>query len=521
MSCPHLKRIGTVSGHVVSPSPSAATVAPTRNPGGGTGAVPAVNASALTKVGDEGMFVNEAGEPDFPSGLKLMAKKIPADAGLGYYTSYRQDGDGNQTEAQVVLCTRPEFIEEIMADNTHHYLWGGIEPASVAFFGARVMFVLEDQEWSDLRRALRPVLLPENLPMCFPDVVATANKLVEVLGRFTEKQEIVDVHLAHQCYHLQAVSKVLYNTKLPTLDKYPQKHTVHKSFNLMLEELGRRAFHPDVFVQFNYTARTEDNQLWAENRDIIHENVLNSLRPRLTGEEKCPVGGDGDLLQQLITAHKKEHPKMTLAKTEEHLGANLVELLFAGYNTVVNTMGAALYLLSTNPEKLQKARVQVDSLVGKKDLSFEAVEQMTYLDLVMNETLRLYSPTPAIARKLDKDTKLGEVICPAGTDVMIPMCAIHFDPTYWENPDAFNPERFDEPYRRCSWMPFSDGPRRCLGQHYARMLFKICIAQHIRNFDYEALPGHRFKTHFNGFGSMIYDDRMNEAALPMRIRKRQ
>merc|ERR1711862_463306 len=120
--------------------------------------------------------MGEAGEPDFPSGLRLMAKKVPADVGLGYYTSYRQDGDGNQIEKRVLLCTRPAFIEEIMSDNTQHYLWGGIEPASVAFFGARVMFVLEGKEWSDLRKTMRPILLPENLPAAFADVLETSKR---------------------------------------------------------------------------------------------------------------------------------------------------------------------------------------------------------------------------------------------------------------------------------------------------------------------------------------------------------
>lgn len=413
-----------------------------------------------------------------------------------------------------------------MADNTHHYLWGGIEPASVAFFGARVLFVLEDQEWSDLRKTMRPILLPENLNLALPNVVATSNHLVETMSRFTAKEEIVDVHLAHQCFHLQAVSKVLYNSDLPALDKYPEKHQVHKSFNLMLDELGRRAFHPDVDVQFDYTSPTEDNNMWMDNRDAIHDDVLSNLRPRLSGAQKCPIGGDGDLLQQLIDAHKKDHPNMSLAKTEDHLGANLVELLFAGYNTVVNTMGSALYLLSIHPEDMKLAREEVDRLFPGKgplvDVDFDKVDnEMKFLDCVMNETLRLYSPTPAIGRKLERDTLLGEVLCPAGSEVMMPMVAVHRDPQYWEQPDDFFPKRFMQNFQRCSWMPFSDGPRRCLGQHYARMIFKVCLVQQLRHFDYEPLPGYRFKTAFNGFGCMIFDDRTNSASLPMKIKMRQ
>merc|ERR1712110_569799 len=124
----------------------------------------------------------------------------------------------------------------------------------------------------------------------------------------------------------------------------------------------------------------------------------------------------------------------------------------------------------------------------------------------MDETLRLYSPTPAIGRRLSTDAKFGEVICPAGTEIMMPMCAVHRDDTYWQQPNDFVPERFDGRVTRCSWMPFSDGPRRCLGQHYARLVFKTALSQHVMHFDYEMLPGQRFKTGFNGFGANVWDD---------------
>jgi len=525
-----MRRVANIRGHITANATAASFVSGDPEikdgkwPGGGTGPVPAKGAAALIKVGDEGMFVNEAGEPDFPSGLRKMAAKVPPDVGLGYYISYRMDGEGNSVEDRVILCTRPQFIEEIMGNETEHYLWGGIEPASVAFFGARVLFVLEGEEWSDLRKTMRPVLLPDNLPMMYDIVSSTSQKFSSILASAAEKQEIIDLQLFHQCFHLQAVSKALYNKELPTLDNFPEKHVVHESFNLMLDELARRAFHPDRSVQFDYSTPSEDNSLWGSNRDVIHDNVLTSLRPRLTGQEKCPLGGDGDLLQQLIDEHRKDHPKMNEFQTESHLGANLVELLFAGYNTVVNTMTTAIYLLTVHPDKLQKARAQIDQIVGDKPIaSWDELAECTYLDQIMDETLRLYSPTPAIGRKLTKDTQLGEVLCPAGTEVMMPMCAIHRDPIYWSDPDSFIPERFDNGQRvqRCAWMPFSDGPRRCLGQHYARVLFKASLTQHLKHFDFEIAPGHRFKTGFNGFGAMVWDDRTSSSSMPIRIKKRQ
>jgi len=516
MPCPYARRANAVGAQVTAPPVAS-------HPTAGTGALPATNASALRKVGDESMFVNAAGEPDFPSGLMMMAKKIPRDVGLGYYTSYRQDGDGNTLEKRVVLCTRPEFIEKIMAENTEHYLWGGIEPASVAFFGARVLFVLEGEEWSALRQTMRPVLLPGNLPMVASDVAGASRLMRDKVMALAEKGEVIDVQLLHQCYHLSAVSEALYSTSLPALDHFPGKHVVHESFNLMLEELARRAFAADRQLQFDYTSKTEDNEIWNSNRDIVHDSVMTNLRDRIRGTTKSVKGGAaGDMLQQLVDAHKEDHPDMTPEKTEEYLAANLVELLFAGYNTVVNTMSTAVWLLSQNPDKLAVLRQEVDKIMkGKEVPTFADIEEMDYLSAVMDETLRLYSPTPAIGRKLEQDTQLGAVLVPKGQEIMMPMCAVHRDSQYWDEPTAFRPERFAEPVTRGSWMPFSDGPRRCLGQHYARVVFKLAMVQHIMHFDYSPAQHSRFSTAFNGFGSMVYDDHTSKASLRMVVRKRQ
>lgn len=124
---------------------------------------------------------------------------------------------------------------------------------------------------------------------------------------------------------------------------------------------------------------------------------------------------------------------------------------------------------------------------------------------VFKETLRLLSPVPAIARRVTSETRLGDVVLPKDAEVMFPAVAIQRDPAVWASPDEFRPERWETKIEPGSWLPFSDGPRQCLGQHYARIFFCVGLAAVVRDFDFAPAPGYVHKLAFTGFGCTPVD----------------
>merc|ERR1712176_267776 len=214
-----------------------------------------------------------------------------------------------------------------------------------------------------------------------------------------------------------------------------------------------------------------------------------------------------DMLNQMVAAYKKEHGKdVTPEQVESALGANLVELLFAGYNTVVNTIASALYLLSANPDKLVKVREELDRVLpGGKQVTASEIESLKYLTNVFKETLRMYPPAPAVARRIQKDEKLGNIPIPKDAECMFAMAGLHNDESNWENPTKFIPERFEGKIKDGTFVPFSDGPRSCIGQHFARYEFLVLVSELVRKFDFTPDPTYKFGMMFNGFGWMATD----------------
>ena len=152
--------------------------------------------AGLVKVGDETSLA-----PDLPTGLMTLYERVPRKPGLAYYTMF---------DKEVLLVTDPSGIDDVLDGNVEHYLWGGMVPASKAFFGPKVLFVLEGQEWQTLRRVLRPPLLPANLHLLAADVGDVANVAAEkIQSIYVGTGRELNVLELSRLFHLSSASRTM------------------------------------------------------------------------------------------------------------------------------------------------------------------------------------------------------------------------------------------------------------------------------------------------------------------------
>ncbi|POI24238.1 hypothetical protein CIB84_012012, partial [Bambusicola thoracicus] len=122
-------------------------------------------------------------------------------------------------------------------------------------------------------------------------------------------------------------------------------------------------------------------------------------------------------------------------------------------------------------------------------LTYEAIMQLEYLDMAVNETLRLYPLGGRLERTCKRDVEINGVTIPKGTIVIIPPYTLHRSPEYWPNPEEFRPERFSkenkdniDPY---TYLPFGAGPRNCIGMRFALLTLKVAIAAVLQHFTFQ------------------------------------
>lgn len=165
---------------------------------------------------------------------------------------------------------------------------------------------------------------------------------------------------------------------------------------------------------------------------------------------------------------------------------------FAGHDTVSNALAFTLVCLANHTDIQHRVRTEILEVVGDKDndISSEHLTKFPYLEMVIKEAMRLYTPVPFTGRHLYENFTFGDHVIPKGTDIWLNYYALHRNPTHWPEPEKYDPERFSienstdrHPF---AFVPFSAGQRNCIGQRYAKAFMKIIIARIVTQF--EILP---------------------------------
>ncbi|KAK8959455.1 Cytokinin hydroxylase [Platanthera guangdongensis] len=161
---------------------------------------------------------------------------------------------------------------------------------------------------------------------------------------------------------------------------------------------------------------------------------------------------------------------------------------FAGHETSALLLTWTIMLLATNPGWQEKARAEVKLVCGGDPPAVDHLHKLNLLQMIINESLRLYPPASLLPRMAFKDTKLGDLEIPKGLSIWIPVLAIHHDEEIWgSDAHIFNPDRFLG--RRSfamsrHFLPFASGPRNCVGQAYAMMEAKVILAMLLASFSF-------------------------------------
>ena len=226
-----------------------------------------------------------------------------------------------------------------------------------------------------------------------------------------------------------------------------------------------------------------------------------------------------DLLQRMIDVYVEDYPEAAnnLEMLTGELGDNLVEIMFAGYNTAVPTMCHALWYIASNPDIERRVREEVDNVLGRERTpTYDDFIKLDLCNRIFKETLRLVPPAALISRQTTQDLVLDGADIPRATRVWMPACVVHRDPRWWgDDAGDFNPDRFLGKVKRGSFFPFSDGPRSCAGRNFAALEVVTGLAVLFQKYRFRIAADYDHKTIFTGFGLRPFD--FNTARVCMRL----
>ncbi|KAJ6223162.1 hypothetical protein RDWZM_001707 [Blomia tropicalis] len=276
---------------------------------------------------------------------------------------------------------------------------------------------------------------------------------------------------------------------------------VRSLFDIILYRILSPWLHPDFIFRFCSIGR-----LFQQNIETMHQFTNNVIMKRkqilLKDHESNPdettdqwikrIGDNGriDFLDLLLINHIMDDTDFDLVSIREEVDT----FMFGGHDTTSTSLQFAMLLLGINRDKQQLVHEELDQIFGddiERNITYDDTKRMSYLEMCIKETLRLYPPAAFFARSITNQFKSNNCTIPVGTTFIVLTYAVHRDPTIYHKAEHFIPERFgpdsNMSHNPFAFIPFSAGPRNCIGQRFAMLKLKIFLSTILRRYEIRSI----------------------------------
>jgi cytochrome P450 len=349
----------------------------------------------------------------------------------------------------VYVVSSPDYVQHVLRNNWTNYRKGLAIKRILMLLGNGLM-VSEGEFWISQRRMIQPAF-HRNVVADLYDVMKSANsKLLEKWETAAQQKATVNVTSDVSLMVLEVTLRALFGSDYSVAAPY---------FNILHDNPARNLGFAQMFTDL---------------RQFVAGLVKGRRREARDGT---------DILGMLMEARDQRGRPMQ----DGQLVNEILTLIVAGHETTASTLNLLWYLVSKNPEVERLLTAEIKSLVWESFPEIENLTKYKYTRLVIDEALRLYPPGWLLTRRAQKDDTLGEYFVPAGTEIYISPYIIQRHPELWADPDSFKPDRFYttdvREKRSAALLPFSVGPRNCIGELFARtemQVHLIMVANRVR-----------------------------------------
>jgi cytochrome P450 len=342
------------------------------------------------------------------------------------------------TSAYVI--TDPRHAYHVLVQNWQNYVKGQIIKR-VSFLLGNGIMVSEGELWKKQRRVVHTALHRNSIG-ALSKLITTANlALLEKWQRSADNNESVNVTRDVSSMILEVVLVSIFGVDYASVKPH---------FNILSEEPAR-------------------NLEFARQFRFLGQIILDVVSDRRKEHSMSP-----DILGVLMTAR---NPQGCPVMSDRQLINEVMTLVVAGHETTASTLNWMWYLISQHPDVEEKLAKELSSLPGSNVLELDDLPKFPYARQILEECLRLYPAGWLMTRKALNDDRLGDYFVPTGTEIYISPYFIQRHPDLWDSPDRFDPDRFAPDHlqdrHRLAMLPFSAGPRNCIGELLARIEMQI------------------------------------------------
>jgi cytochrome P450 len=424
-----------------------------------------------------------------PKGLPLIGSiaALRAKGPFGFWLDvWKEYGDvaraqvGPQTMMQFIL---PEHVQHILVKNKDNYVKGMSHDALRIPLGSGIL-TAEGELWRRQRRLMSPTYTPRSVKH-FTGIMLDATD--RMLARWQEipAGSAVAINLEMMRLTMSVISRSIF-----TVDIGEDFSEAGEALTQILDFATQTSV---SLLTLPLSVPTPGNQRLKRALATIDQFLYGIIDDR----RNKPLGDD--LLSVLMQMRDRETGE---GMSEKQLRDEVLITFFAGHETTAQLLTWAWYLFSKHPEVEERFHAELADVLGGRKLGVDDVEELGYTRMVMDETLRLYSPVAMMARDALEEDEVGGYQVPAGCIVTLSPYMTHRHCDFWERPLDFYPDHFapeqvkNRP--RYAYYPFGAGQRTCLGKHFALLEGALVLAEVGRRYQPRLVPGQEIKAHWSG-----------------------
>ncbi|XP_075522228.1 LOW QUALITY PROTEIN: cytochrome P450 CYP749A22-like [Primulina tabacum] len=388
-------------------------------------------------------------------------------------------------QAQLVV-TQPELVKEILANKNCNYPKIDLEGYAKKLLGDGLSSS-KGEKWAKMRKLANHVFHAESLKDMIPAMIQSTETMLEKWKACEGKE--IEVFEEFRILASDIISRTAFGSS------YLEGKNVFDMLMNMTSIVSRNA-HKTKFPVISRFLRSDDDRESDKIEKGIQDCIMKiiskrSEQRRENKESSCKP----DFLEKLLEMY--EDPDKNKRISVEDIVDECKTFYFAGHETTTSLLTWTILLLVVDEEWQEKARKEVTQLFGDQNPTVDGIARLKIMNMIIEETLRLYPPVPAIKRKVEKETKLGKLTLPPQIELYISPLALHHNSKIWgEDVHLFKPERFAQGIVKATnnnavaFSPFGFGPRTCVGLNFAIVEAKIALSMILQRYRFVISPSY-------------------------------
>lgn len=385
-----------------------------------------------------------------------------------------------------VIVSDPEMIKEIAVKQFSSFQ-DRTQSLVIPKFWRQALNNATGSHWRLLRTTISPTFSSGKMRKMETILHKCLDSFIEVLDN-KDPDDVVDMQALFSSLTLDVICSSAFGVECDS-QRNPEDSFVKNAKDALNFSLASNPFFLVNFL-FPESKHLLKYITMPDSKALVY---IKEATKRVIEERKSTKDSEfNDLLQLLIDAHQDsptqanddiDGVQLEVEKkrrlTEDEILANSVMFLLAGSDTTATALTWLAFCLVTNLDVQEKLIAEIDNDLHGEKPNYDNVFKLQYLDMVLSETLRLYSPVTRSNRQVVHDTVICGKTLPGGVSVTFPISGMHRLPEFWPEPEKFNPDRFSSENKtkinRFAYLPFGLGPRNCVGMRLALFEVKMAI----------------------------------------------